>query len=72
MKGNFIYQRLGTQIEECRKTCGLSQEDLSTVCDMDRTFLGRIERGRANPTFRTMVKLSKALQVPLRDLFEGI
>ncbi len=72
MKGNFIYQRLGTQVEECRKTSGMSQEDLSTLCNMDRTFLGRIERGCANPTFRTMVKLSKALQVPLRDLFEGI
>lgn len=72
MKGNFIYKRLGSQIEECRHTAGMSQEDLSIICEMDRTFLGRIENGRANPTFRTIVKLSKGLQVPLRDLFEGI
>lgn len=72
MKGNFIYKRLGNQIEECRHLAGLSQEDLSVVCEIDRAFLGRIERGRANPTFKTFVKISKGLHIPLRDLFEGV
>lgn len=72
MKGNFIYKRLGSQILEKRRDSGMSQEDLSIRCEMDRTFLGRIEQGRANPTFRTICKLSKGLQLPLSDLLEGI
>ena len=72
MRGNFIYQRLGKRIYLNRKRIGLSQEDLSTHASVDRTFVGRIEQGKANPSFKTMYKISKALKMRLSELLQGV
>lgn len=72
MKGNFLYRRLGYQILQGRKIRGLSQEDLSTKSRVDRTYVGRIEQGKANPSFKTMCKLSRALKMSLSELFKGV
>jgi len=72
MRGNFIYQRLGEKIFARRKKKGLSQEDLSILSDVDRTYIGRVEQGKANPSFRTLVKLSRALKIKLSELLRGV
>lgn len=71
MRGNFIYRRLGDKIYQSRKKIGLSQEGLSILSHIDRTYVGRIEQGKANPSFKTMCKLSKALKIKLADLCDG-
>lgn len=72
MRGNFVYKRLGKNITQKRKAQGLSQEELSAKSHVDRTFVGKIEQGRANPSFKTMFKLSRALRIRLADLFEDV
>lgn len=39
-------------------------------CDFEKASLSRIESGQANPTIRTLYKLSKALDVPIAEFFK--
>lgn len=46
----------------------LSQEALAVDAGIDRSYVGRIERGVENPTVETLDRLAKALEVPLAEL----
>jgi transcriptional regulator with XRE-family HTH domain len=53
-----------------RATRGLSQEELGARADLHRNYIGAIERGEINPTFRVLLKLERGLQMPLSELIE--
>ncbi|WOB59919.1 helix-turn-helix domain-containing protein [Pseudomonas sp. NBB] len=53
-------------------SAGLSQEQLANLCDLDRTYIGGIERGERNPALKNIYRLAKALDVSLSNLFESI
>ena len=72
MKGNFIYQRLGEKLAKLRKQKSLSQDDLSSICDVDRTYIARIENGKANPSFKVLVKIARGLKIKVSKLLEGV
>jgi transcriptional regulator with XRE-family HTH domain len=62
-------QALGDAIRARRAEIeGLSQEGLADLAGMHRTYVGDIERGLRNPSYRNLVKLAAALEVPLSDL----
>jgi transcriptional regulator with XRE-family HTH domain len=46
----------------------LSQEVLAVDAGVDRSYVGRIERGVENPTVETLDRLAKALEVPAAEL----
>ena len=46
----------------------MSQEQLALLCNMDRSYLGRIERGEVNPTLEKIYEISDALNVSASDL----
>ncbi|MDB5226901.1 MAG: transcriptional regulator [Bacteroidota bacterium] len=62
--------RLGKKIKELRESKGFTQLDIATICDFEKTSISRIEGGRTNVTLGTLNKLSKALNVDLKELFE--
>ena len=45
-----------------------SQEALAVDAGVDRSYVGRIERGVENPTAETLERLAAALDVPVADL----
>lgn len=60
----FVQLRcLGAAIRAYRTELGLSQEAFAERCDMHRTYLGEIERGRANVSFAHLVKIARAAKV---------
>jgi transcriptional regulator with XRE-family HTH domain len=60
---------LGDAIRERRgEIDGLSQEGLADLAGMHRTYVSEIERGLRNPSYRNLVKLAEALEVPLSEL----
>ena len=61
--------RLGEKIREIRKSKNLSQEHVAFSAEISSTFLGQVERGNKKPTIDTLVKISKALDVEIFDLF---
>lgn len=63
---------LGKNISRIRKEKGVKQIDLWYECDIEKSNLIRIEKGRTNPTSLTLKKLGKVLNVPVKDFFEDI
>ncbi len=64
-------KRFGAVIRERRKELGLSQEALAHECEMDRTYIGGIERGTRNPALKNILKVCKALKISAADLFKA-
>ncbi|TXH06259.1 MAG: XRE family transcriptional regulator [Nevskiaceae bacterium] len=55
--------RFGRVVRELRERHGWSQERLAEIADLNRSYLGEIERGRVTPSLSTIGKLAAALQV---------
>lgn len=53
----------------------MSQEQLASLAELDRTYVSSAERGRRNISLEAIVRLAQALRVPagelLFDLSEG-
>lgn len=59
---------LGRTVKELRARRDLSQEQLGFRSGMHRNYIGAIERGEINPTFRTLLSLVGGLALPLSEL----
>ena len=60
----------GKKVKELRKIKGLSQEALALLCDLDRTYIGGVERGERNIGLINIYKISKALNIDTYILFK--
>lgn len=65
----IFLEQLGSRIRELRIKKGLSQEKLSFECDLDRTYIGSVERGERNIAAINLKKISKALNISISNLF---
>jgi transcriptional regulator with XRE-family HTH domain len=59
---------LGRVIRRLRTERGISQEGLAAISGIDRTFMGEIERGEANPSFDVLQRIASGLTVRLSEL----
>jgi len=64
-----IKAQFGRRVREMRKRKGFSQEALALACDLDRTYIGGIERGERNVSLINIQKIAAALGMPVKDLF---
>jgi transcriptional regulator with XRE-family HTH domain len=62
---------LGRAIRRLRWDRDLSIEALAHAADMHPTYVGRIERGGASPTWGKITNLARALGVPLTVLLQA-
>lgn len=62
----------GTKIREFRKSRGLSQEALADLAELDRSYIGGVERGDRNISLNNIHKLSKALNINISDIFKDL
>ncbi len=60
----------GRRIKELRLKVGMTQESLATLAELDRSYVGAIERGEKNVSLINIGKLANALDVDLSYLFE--
>lgn len=63
-------EKLGQAIRARRKKRGYSQEGFAANCEVDRAYMGRIERGDTNPTFMLLLRVAKELDCTLAELFQ--
>lgn len=61
----------GKKVRSRRIDLGLSQEELADKANVHRTYIGMIERAEKNITLENIEKISKALELNVRDLFDG-
>jgi transcriptional regulator with XRE-family HTH domain len=59
-------------MRERRKQLGWSQEELAHRADVDRSYVGGVERGERNVTFLMLCRLSDALELSVAELTEGL
>lgn len=60
--------QFGQLVRKYRKERTMSQEQLALLCNMDRSYLGRIERGEVNPTLEKIYELANILKVSPESL----
>lgn len=63
---------LGKNVRQIRLDNKLSQEKLAEITGLHRTYIGGIERGERNVSVLNLVKISKALDIPLSQLLDGV
>ena len=61
--------QFGALVRHHRKRAGLSQAQLAEKVDRQPDAIQKLENGKSRPTFETLVRLARALDVDLRDLF---
>jgi transcriptional regulator with XRE-family HTH domain len=60
--------KLGRVIRRLRTERGISQEGLASISAVDRTFMGQIERGEANPSFEVLQRIASGLTLSLSEV----
>jgi transcriptional regulator with XRE-family HTH domain len=58
--GNLA-KELGKKIRQARKAKGLSQDAFALICQVDRSYMGRIERGEVNITVEKLYQIADSL-----------
>lgn len=52
-----------------RERAEISQEELAFRAGLDRTYVSGIERGRRNPSLKSMQRIAAQLEKPLDEVF---
>jgi transcriptional regulator with XRE-family HTH domain len=65
-----ILTNFGKRVRDLRKEIGISQEELAFRSGLHRTYIGMIERAEKNITLVNIEKITKALNVELKDIFK--
>lgn len=66
-----IQRVFGTNVRRFREAKGWSQDKLSEMSGLHRTYISGIERGVRNPTIEIAHKIAVALEIKVGRLFEG-
>lgn len=64
MKEEELLLKFGNHIKKIRLERKLSQENLASLSNLDRTYISGVERGKRNISLVNIVKLALALGVP--------
>lgn len=63
-----ILKKFGEKVRELRTNKGMTQEQLADAAEIERSYMGTIERGERNPTLLKVYKIAKALKVSAGQL----
>ncbi|MBO4496125.1 MAG: helix-turn-helix transcriptional regulator [Clostridiales bacterium] len=58
---------MGRVLRTLRRARELSQVDIAIKAELNLSYYSRIERGEANPTIKTVLKILETLDVPYED-----
>ena len=65
-----VKRRFGARLRQLRNAKDLSQEALALESGLDRSYLGKIERGESNVALVNIHRIAEALKVGAGELFE--
>ena len=63
-------EAFGEILKQARIERGVSQEKLALNCDLDRTFISLLERGKRQPSLVSILSLSASLKIPADELIK--
>jgi transcriptional regulator with XRE-family HTH domain len=67
-----LSKRFGEKIRSVRTAKGISQDKLAVKSQIDRSYIGRIDRGEVNITIDKLYLLAEALECEPQDLLPSI
>ncbi|MFM9968364.1 MAG: helix-turn-helix domain-containing protein [Burkholderiales bacterium] len=67
-----VLDEIGNRIRKRRKDLGWTQEELASNADIDRSYIGGVERGERNLTFTMLCQICEALGCDVASLAKGI
>ncbi len=70
--GTNITEKLGQKIRVERQKRKMSQERLAELADLNRNFIGMVERGESNITVKNLDNIAKAFDLEIQDLFNFV
>ncbi|MHB8483693.1 MAG: helix-turn-helix domain-containing protein [Nitrospiria bacterium] len=65
-----VDKKLGKRIKQIRKIGGLTQGNLAEKISLSVEYISRLERGVAQPSFKTLQALAEALNVTMKDFMD--
>ena len=65
-------QKFGLVVRELRIQKGVSQERMALDADIDRTYVGHIEKGTRNVSIEIAEKLAIYFQISISELFRMV
>ena len=66
-----IKEQFGSRLKNLRQGKGITQEALSLLCDLDRTYIGSVERGERNISLININRIAGALGIDAKELFDA-
>ena len=63
---------LGFLVRKQREKLNISQEELATRSNLDRTYISGVERGVRNPSLTAILSLANGLGVNTSDLLQNL
>lgn len=69
MSSEVLY-RFSQKLKMLRQERGLSQEGLALLCNIDRTYVGRLENLKRNPSLEILSKIADGLGMSLSELLD--
>lgn len=67
-----LTEKLGQKIRIERMKRKMSQEKLAELAELNRNFIGMVERGESNITVKNLEAISKAFGMEIKDLFNFV
>jgi len=62
-------EKFGDQVRAIRREQGIAQEALAVLAGLDRSYMGRVERGEINISLTKIYQIADALKVSPREFF---
>lgn len=69
-KKTDINIKFGKHLASLRKEKRWSQEELSFKVELNRTYIGDLERGEKCPSLETLIKIAKGFEISLQELLD--
>lgn len=67
-----ITEKLGQKIRVERLRRKMSQERLAELADLNRNFIGMVERGESNITVKNLAGIAEAFGMKIEELFNFV
>lgn len=70
-KESKYFQKLGAKIKQLREEKEIDQKSFAFDCEIGRTQLYMIEKGRTNPRLLTLMKIADGLEISISELLRN-
>lgn len=65
-------RKIGKNLKKIRLQKGLTQIDVAVAANLNRTYISRIESGKARVTYNLFFQLAKGLEITSMELLGGV